>query len=343
MRLRDKAAKLSPHTKTAIKIAVCVISSICLVWGTFCAMSKQVSIVDDKGVEISFITYANNTADVLAEKEISLGVFDETSIPLNGEVKNGDTIYVYRAKPVTFINGRKPYMVITAKPTVEEFLKSKGVDTKSNIRTNAALSDKITANMFLEVTYLEEKTVNSEEVIGYNTKKVANPSMTSGETNIKQQGTDGIADRVYREYYENDALVDRELVKEDIKVAAVDEIIEYGTKSRQNISYSRAGVSRGGEYRYKQCLTVTATAYSGGGYTASGMKARYGAVAVDPRVIPLGSRLYIEAADGSWIYGTAVAADTGGAIKGNKIDLYVESSADAIRFGRRTAKVYILE
>ena len=73
------------------------------------------------------------------------------------------------------------------------------------------------------------------------------------------------------------------------------------------------------------------------------MKVRYGVVAVDPRVIPLGSRLYIEAENGTWIYGTAVAADTGGAIKGNKIDLYVESYSDAINFGRRKAKVYILE
>ena len=73
------------------------------------------------------------------------------------------------------------------------------------------------------------------------------------------------------------------------------------------------------------------------------MMSQVGAVAVDPKVIPLGTRLYIEAPDGSWTYGKAIAADTGGSIKGNKVDLYMESYDEAIRFGRRPAKVYILE
>ena len=72
------------------------------------------------------------------------------------------------------------------------------------------------------------------------------------------------------------------------------------------------------------------------------MKAQYGVVAVDPSVIPLGTKLYIEAVDGSWTYGYAVAGDTGGAIKGNRIDLFFNSNAEAMSFGRRQAKVYVL-
>ena len=72
------------------------------------------------------------------------------------------------------------------------------------------------------------------------------------------------------------------------------------------------------------------------------MRARYGVIAVDPRVIPLGTQLYIEAVDGSWTYGYAVAGDTGGAIKGARIDLFYDSHAQAISFGRRAARVYIL-
>ena len=81
---------------------------------------------------------------------------------------------------------------------------------------------------------------------------------------------------------------------------------------------------------------MEATAYSGGGTTASGMAAAVGRVAVDPRVIPLGTRLYIEG------YGYAVAADTGGAIKGNRIDLFFETYDEAISFGRRKVTVYVL-
>lgn len=343
MRLKDKVVKLSPLLRN---IAIAIFSVIIfaqLVWGTFYAMSKQVSIVDDKGEEISFITYAKNTAEVLAEKNITLGEWDEVSIPLDGKIKDGDTIYVYRSKVVTFINGTDRVSEITAKPTVKDFLQSHGIDPYGSVKLNVALDEKVIPDMTIQVTYVDEKTVDSEEILYHGTQKVANSNMVSGETKVTQQGSDGLVDRVYHEYYENGELISRELVEENVKVAAVDEIIEYGTKSRNSIVYSRVNISRGSQYRYKDCITATATAYCTGTRTATGMAVRYGVVAVDPSVIPLGSRLYIEGANGTWIYGTAVAADTGGAVKGNKIDLYVESYSDAINFGRRTAKVYILE
>ena len=343
MRLRDKVANMSPIRKKVAVSALSVLVFALLVWGTVCAMSKQVSIVDDKGEEISFITYASKTAQVLAEQNITLGPWDETSIPLDGNVKDGDTIYVYRTKVVTFIDGKDRCSEFTAKPTVRDFIESKGIDAEGSIRVNVPLDEKVTKNMTIQVTYLEEKTVNIEEVVECGTKRIANGDMFSGETKLVSKGTDGLADRVYHEYYENGELVNRELEKETIKVAAVDEVVEYGTKSRNRIKYSGVKVSRGEEFRYKDCIDMTATAYCSGTTTATGMKVRYGVVAVDPRVIPLGSRLYIESANGTWIYGTAVAADTGGAVKGNIIDLYVESYNDAIQFGRRQAKVYILE
>ena len=74
-----------------------------------------------------------------------------------------------------------------------------------------------------------------------------------------------------------------------------------------------------------------------------GTRARVGAVAVDPRVIPLGSKLYIESMDGFASYGYATAEDTGGAIKGNRIDLFYSTSSQARNFGRRNVKVYVLD
>ena len=93
---------------------------------------------------------------------------------------------------------------------------------------------------------------------------------------------------------------------------------------------------------------MTATAYStdpseNAGYTVSAMgnPLGYGIVAVDPNVIPLGSTVYVTAPDGSWVYGVASAEDTGGAIKGNKIDLCFPYNNDA--FGRRSCVVYVLD
>jgi 3D (Asp-Asp-Asp) domain-containing protein len=89
--------------------------------------------------------------------------------------------------------------------------------------------------------------------------------------------------------------------------------------------------------KYKDSFTVKTYAYSGGGTTASGKKAQVGRVAVDPRVIELGTWLYVED------YGLCQAADTGGAIKGNKVDLYMNSESECYAWGVRHKDVYILE
>ncbi|MBR6678028.1 MAG: 3D domain-containing protein, partial [Oscillospiraceae bacterium] len=100
------------------------------------------------------------------------------------------------------------------------------------------------------------------------------------------------------------------------------------------------------ELSYSKSLRMIGTAYTAGigvvnNIPATGTQVRVGVVAVDKRVIPLGTKLFIEAANGSYIYGTAVAEDTG--VRGNVIDLYMNSYEDCVRFGRRDLNVYILD
>lgn len=103
--------------------------------------------------------------------------------------------------------------------------------------------------------------------------------------------------------------------------------------------------STGTTYTYTNVLTVSATAYScegRTGYTYSGTVARVGAIAVDPKVIPLGTKMYVVSNDGQYVYGYCVAEDIGGGIKGNKIDLYFDTFDECWQFGVRTCTVYIL-
>ena len=109
-----------------------------------------------------------------------------------------------------------------------------------------------------------------------------------------------------------------------------------------SVSANTITTSSGEVITYTKSLSVTATAYCLKGTTASGTQSRYGAIAVDPSVIPLGTKMYIVSDDGKWIYGYATAEDTGGAIKGNKIDLFYDSYDTCIQFGRRSCTVYIL-
>ncbi len=128
--------------------------------------------------------------------------------------------------------------------------------------------------------------------------------------------------------------------------------------SHINSVNNKALTSRGGygNFTYSSQLYMEATAYTSSysdtgknpgdpafGITASGTRARVGTVAVDPRVIPLGTKLYIKSIDGQKDYGYAVAEDTGGAIKNTKIDLYFNTEDEAIQFGRRQVKVYLLK
>ena len=94
---------------------------------------------------------------------------------------------------------------------------------------------------------------------------------------------------------------------------------------------------------YTSTISVEATAYTGGGTTATGTAARYGAIAVDPSVIPYGTKMYIVSDDGKWVYGVATAEDCGGAIKGHIVDLYFDDYSTCIQFGRRNCTIYILD
>ena len=104
----------------------------------------------------------------------------------------------------------------------------------------------------------------------------------------------------------------------------------------ENVDYNDEGFS------YTAVMSMEATAYLPNdpgctGITAIGIPATYGVVAVDPGIIPLGSRVYIPG------YGEAIAADTGGAIYGYRIDLCMEDYYEAMDFGRRTVTVYLLD
>ena len=195
-----------------------------------------------------------------------------------------------------------------------------------------------------ETLVLYDEVVVTEEV-GFGTVKRLNPSLEAGTIVTVREGVSGTKDVTYRVKYENGNEVSRDFVKETVTLAPVEKVVEYGNKNASPNSPANTGA-----LNYKYVLTCNATAYDlsaeeNGGYagqSATGVPLDKGVIAVDPRVIPLGSRVYIEALDGSWSYGYAVAADTGGAIKGNRVDLCYRTRSECIQFGRRPCRVYVL-
>ena len=194
-----------------------------------------------------------------------------------------------------------------------------------------------------ETTLYKEITVT--EPCNFNTVKKLNTSLEAGDTRTVREGIQGEKRATYKVKYENGVEVSRELLFEHVVAAPVDKIVEYGNKFA-----SKDAPVNTGQLDYKYVITCEATAYDlspeeNGGYagqSATGVPLDKGVIAVDPRVIPLGSRVYIEALDGSWSYGYAVAADTGGAIKGHRVDLCYRTQYECVQFGRRQCRVYVL-
>lgn len=186
-----------------------------------------------------------------------------------------------------------------------------------------------------------EVKVSSKEV-PYTTITEKSEKLNKGTTKVAQEGVNGVNKITEVTKYVNGeaAAVN---ITEEVVSEPIDEIILEGTREIPTVpSISSNSVE------YSKVLTMNATAYCpcaqccgsyANGYTANGMKAGYGVAAVDTSVIPLGTRLYVEG------YGYCIAADTGGAIKGNRIDLCYGSHNAALNsgFGHKTVKVYVLK
>lgn len=208
--------------------------------------------------------------------------------------------------------------------------------------TAIAYDDKMPASEYA-AEYTSTTTV--QEVVPRNIIRKANDTLVRGETVTIQEGSDGLHEVEYRISYTGAEETGRTELSRQVLVEAVDKIVEYGTA--ESVEEANAN-SLGFEYKY--VIECTATAYDPspeenggyGGMSATGVPLQKGVIAVDPKVIPLGSRVYIEALDGSWSYGYAVAADTGGAIKGNRVDLLFLTKSECYQFGRRACRVYVL-
>ena len=244
-----------------------------------------------------------------------------------------------------------PRMVSTEKETIGELLTEleNTIDTDYFLE-NAEESDPIESMMTISLTSVTEKTVASTESVPFKTVERKNDLMDYGEKRVVQEGKNGEKSVISKEIYHGSELIDTKFVEEKILTPATDKIIEVGTRKEEpkkaepakpaKTSNPSGNVINGREY--SKVLKVKATAYTpydGGctGMTASGTRAGFGTIAVDPKVIPMGSKIYIPG------YGVGTALDTGGAIKGNKIDVCYMTKGEAFNWGVKNLNIYILK
>ncbi len=355
--LKDRMLNISSSAKKIILASVTAAVFLIAVVSGVCISAKKITIADGNGLVKELVTFKRYVGDILAQENITLGSNDRLSVSKDTKLKDDMKIEVFRAFMVTVTEKGESEIRIATCKTAGEILTELGYNPKRTDKITPGYDSLVSEFDEITLVRVDEKTVDVKEEIPYESKERENKALASGKRKLVQKGVAGEKLVSYKISYEDGVEVSREKLKEDIKVQPIAEIREVGPKSAASYTIASAGTiqtSRNGNLAYSKVITATATAYDASscgkspshpayGITATGRRAGYGIVAVDPSVIPLGSKLYIETPDGSYVYGTSVAADTGGAIKGNRVDLCFDTRAEAIRFGRKTVKVYVLK
>ncbi len=284
-------------------------------------------------------TTARTVAELLKEQEIVLTEHDQISPRPQASIKDMMEIGIKIAFPLALADGGKKKQVWSTSATVADFLTQQGIKLNELDRVEPSLTETISVNGVVNVIRVEKVTDVVEEPVQFAVVTKKDAKLEKGKEKIITAGRHGRVSKQYEVVLENGKEVSRKLINEKQITGKQDKVVAVGTKDL-TLQVSRGGDETGTEYY------VTATAYTAfcngcSGRTATGLNLRANpnmkVIAVDPRIIPLGTKVYVEG------YGYAVAADTGGAIKGYKIDLFMPSNSDCYRWGRKKVKIKILQ
>lgn len=332
-------------------ICIAVVISITAGFFVFNGLKKHV-VIDDNGNEIVIKTMKATVGEVLEQTGINVSKEDYISMPLDAKlvkIRTND-IKIKRAVPVSIKVDGKELDVKTYKDTVKEVLDDNAISVDGNDKfIECKLQDKIVPNMNISIVRVDEKKVSEKISIPFKTITKENDRLDVGVKNTIREGKEGVREKIYKVVYEDGKQIAKQLIEEVVSTKPLDKIVEVGTV----LNYK---TSRGDTLRFSKVIDMKATSYTasfkdtgknpgepGFGITATGTKVRKGIIAVDPKVIPLGTRVYVEVPGKAADYGYAVAADTGSAIKGNKIDVYLDSNSAVEAWGVKKVRVYILK
>ncbi len=311
-----------------IALATLIVGSFIIsILAGFAWATKTVSLAVD-GTSVLVDTRAETVGDVLRENAVSIGPCDIVEPSIATSLADGSTIIVTTARTVALsINGTTEYVDVAAS-SVEGALARCGVALDDDDIVRPSRESPLRANMRIDVTHVRTELVEEVHPIPFQTATREDPSLAKGKTVVERAGVTGERVIALELIYRGAKIVKKTVIGETIRTPAVDAAVRVGTLTQQ-------AVARGA-----RTLTVQSTAYVPGhncGYrTATGAIAQRGVVAVDPSVIPMGTRLYIPG------YGYAIAADTGAAIRGARIDVCVDTLDEARQWGRRSVTVTIL-
>lgn len=287
-------------------------------------------------------TIANTVQELMDELNIKVNEHDHLSPSLETSIVKEMDIYYKPAMEVTLISDGKEKQFWTTSTTVADFLKDEKIELGKDDRVEPSITNEIEEEMEIKVIRVEKVTDVVEETINYAVVKRNDASLEKGQERVLESGQEGKVKKYYEVVLEDGKEVSRELVKEEEVQQMKERVVAVGTKTTTPtsiVSRDNSTASSSGEWR-----TFVATAYNANctgcsGITKTGINLHKNpnakVIAVDPNVIPLGSRVEIKG------MGTYLAADTGSAIKGNRIDIFQPNANYS--FGRQTVQLRIVQ
>lgn len=298
----------------------------------------------------------NNIASVLTNLELESDSYLITDTSVSGMSTNINIKYTF---PVFVTRGDSTVKVDFTGGTVAEAISAAGWTVDEFDYTEPAKDTLVTAECYIDYTDISYVNGSWTEAIPYTTETVYSPDTEKGVTKVIN-GSEGLKEVHYTEKIVNGVAAEKTVTGSTVITAAVNTKKVVGTKPAQGVGTS-ADINaiswltpavpieldrNGNPVNYRSKMTVRATAYTYTGHNCStGVAPQPGYIAVNPSVIPYGTKLYIKSPDGRVVYGYAVAADTGGFIRKypTGIDLFMATKSQCVNFGVRNMEVYILE
>ncbi len=297
-------------------------------------------VLEEGGVETAFYTKAETVGQALLEKGITLYRADRVLPDQATPVQHGIRVYLERSTPVTIQVDGHILRTRTHRDHVGEVLADMGILLNGQDYTEPGLDAPLGTGTEIRVVRVAESVVVEQSPIPFESVWQPDPEMELDRQGMLQEGEPGVLERRLRLRYENGQVVARRVEAENVVQPPKDRVMGYGTKV-----VVRTLDTPQGPVEYWRSFRMLATSYSAStagvspsnphyGYTATGLKMDDGIVAVDPRLIRLGTNVYVPG------YGQGLAADTGGAIKGKRIDLGY--SDDNLQLWYSWVDVYLL-
>lgn len=332
-------------------LALPIVLLLALLVPTVFAQTTYV-ITDGDQVKV-YTTYASDPAAVLDRAGVTLGEDDTyTTQPGDDGVSE---IKVQRLQTIALHNCGQTQQVTTYGETVGQLLDRIGIDTDNDeYAVSVALDAQTFDGMELQVDY----TITMEQTYTVEIPKeiieVYDPSMEAGERRIVEEGSHGQMEKTAKVVYLNSKEIKHTVLSETVLEEPVSQIVRVGTgENVGNPAVAAIGngliITSDGQvltYYKKDRFKTTAYSHLDPGcdmITATGTTVRHGTVAIDPKVVPYGTRMFIIWPNGEYAYGIATAEDCGGAIKGKEIDLYMPTREICFDYGIRQADVYFLD